>query len=142
MVPDGEETRPADVPARPRALAGKTVLVVDDDPRNLFSLGALLQRRGLRVLRAQSGPAALELLRSERGIDLVLLDLFMPGMDGYEVLTALRHLPVLAGTPIVAFTADALKGTREACMEAGFDDYLAKPVQPHELMDHLERWIG
>lgn len=93
------------------------------------------------MLRAGSGAAAVEALKDAPAVDLVLLDLFMPGMDGYEVLGALRTLPALRATPIVAFTADGMKGTREACLEAGFDDYLAKPVQPDDLLEHLCRWL-
>jgi PAS domain S-box-containing protein len=132
-------------PARPHgsacALAGTTVLVVDDDIRNVFALFAILESAGVGVRHAENGQQCLDLLTVGADFDVVLMDIMMPGMDGCETMRRLRALPHLADLPIIALTANAMKGDREKCLEAGASDYLAKPVNAAQLLALLDRWI-
>jgi HAMP domain-containing protein/signal transduction histidine kinase/DNA-binding response OmpR family regulator len=118
-------------------LFGKTVLVVDDDVRNIFALTSLLEEHDLKVEHAENGRAGIELLKSRPGIDLVLMDIMMPGMDGYETMTAIRQIPEFRSLPIVALTAKAMKGDRAKCIEAGATDYITKPVDLDQLFSVL-----
>jgi HAMP domain-containing protein/CheY-like chemotaxis protein/signal transduction histidine kinase len=122
-------------------LAGRTVLLVDDDARNIFALSSVLERRGMRVLTATNGSEAVSLVESEPDISIVLMDIMMPGMDGYETIEAIRMNPAFRRLPIVALTAKAMKGDREKCLEAGASDYLAKPVNTEQLLSALRMWL-
>jgi CheY-like chemotaxis protein len=122
-------------------LVGRTVLLVDDDPRNIFALSSLLERRGMKVLTATTGSEAIELIESTSDIAIVLMDIMMPEMDGYETIQAIRAKPGLRRLPIVALTAKAMKGDREKCLEAGASDYLAKPVNTEQLLSALRMWL-
>jgi CheY-like chemotaxis protein len=113
------------------------VLVVDDDVRNVFALTALLERHGLNVVPAEAGQEAIEILESERQIDVVLLDVMMPDVDGYETMRRIRSQPRFADLPIIALTAKAMKGDRERCLEAGASDYIAKPIESTHLLAML-----
>jgi CheY-like chemotaxis protein len=119
------------------ALKNKVVLVVDDDVRNLLALSALLQRHEAKVLTAESGKDALEALARGDGVDIILMDIMMPQMDGYATIAAVRQMPRFKGVPIIALTAKAMKGDREKCLEAGASDYIAKPVDPDQLLSLL-----
>ena len=119
------------------ALFGKTVLVVDDDVRNIFALTSLLEEHNLNVQHAENGRAAIELLKTRPGIDLVLMDIMMPEMDGYETMSAIRQIPEFHSLPIVALTAKAMKGDRAKCIEAGASDYITKPVDLEQLFSVL-----
>jgi len=123
------------------ALVGKAVLVVDDDVRNIFALSSALERRGMTVLTATTGKEALDTLESSPGVAIVLMDVMMPEMDGYETMRAIRQKPPLRRLPIVALTARAMKGDREKCLEAGASDYLAKPVNTEQLLAVLRSWL-
>jgi CheY-like chemotaxis protein len=122
-------------------LVGKAVLVVDDDVRNIFALSSALERRGMTVLTAATGLEALQTLESTPGVAIVLMDVMMPEMDGYETMQAIRQKPTFRRLPIVALTARAMKGDREKCMEAGASDYLAKPVNTEQLLAVLRSWL-
>ncbi len=123
-------------------LVGKTVLVVDDDVRNIFALTSLLEDHHLNVLHAENGRKGIELLNRTSKIDLVLMDIMMPEMDGYETMRAIRQEPKFRSLPIIALTAKAMKGDRAKCLEAGASDYITKPVDLEQLFSVLRVWIG
>ena len=121
-------------PSQGRGMAGKTVLVVDDDMRSAFALSKVLRSKGLKVLIAQDGAKALKQLEGQDRIDLVLMDIMMPGMDGYQTMSQIRQNPRFTRLPIIALTAKAMSGDRVKCLQAGADDYMAKPVDVDGLM--------
>ncbi len=122
-------------------LVGKAVLVVDDDVRNIFALSSVLERRGMKVLTASTGSEAIALLEHTGDLSIVLMDIMMPEMDGYQTMRRIRENPALRRLPIVALTAKAMKGDREKCFEAGASDYLAKPVNTDQLLSALRMWL-
>ncbi|HET9231875.1 MAG TPA: response regulator, partial [Vitreimonas sp.] len=122
-------------------LIGRTVLLVDDDARNIFALSSLLERRGMNVLTATTGQEAIDLVKSDRSISLVLMDIMMPEMDGYQTTRLIRQDAEFRRLPIIALTAKAMKGDREKCLEAGASDYLAKPVNTEQLLSALRMWL-
>jgi CheY-like chemotaxis protein len=140
-APVSNDDAAAMAPLAGEALAGKRVLVVDDDIRNVFALTSALETHGLRVLHADSGKEGIELLKRERDIDLVLMDIMMPGLDGLEVIRIVRGLDGYGELPIVAVTAKAMPGDREKCIEAGATDYVAKPVNVDVLLATLWRTL-
>jgi HAMP domain-containing protein/CheY-like chemotaxis protein len=119
------------------ALVGKKVLVVDDDVRNIFALSSVLERRGMSVLTAGTGREAIATLESTPDVAILLMDVMMPEMDGYETMQVIRRIPTLRRLPIIALTAKAMKGDREKCLEAGASEYLAKPVNTEQLLSTL-----
>ncbi|HET6568829.1 MAG TPA: response regulator, partial [Rhodothermales bacterium] len=123
------------------SLAGKKVLIVDDDIRNIFAITSLLERNKMQVVYAENGKDGLEMLKNSSDIDAVLMDVMMPGMDGYEATRAIRKLPRFKNLPIIAVTAKAMKGDREKCIEAGASDYITKPVNVEQLLSLLRVWI-
>jgi HAMP domain-containing protein/signal transduction histidine kinase/CheY-like chemotaxis protein len=123
-------------------LFGKKVLVVDDDVRNIFALTSLLEDHNLKVAHAENGRTGIELLKKTPDVDLVLMDIMMPEMDGYETMKAIRELPQFRSLPIVALTAKAMKGDRAKCIEAGASDYVTKPVDLEQLFSVLRVWIS
>ena len=123
------------------ALVGKKVLVVDDDVRNIFALSSVLERRGMSVLTAGTGREAIATLESTPDVAIVLMDIMMPEMDGYETMQVIRQNPSFRRLPIVALTAKAMKGDREKCLEAGASEYLAKPVNTEQLLSALRMWF-
>jgi len=123
------------------ALIGKKVLVVDDDIRNIFALGSVLERRGMTVLTAGTGREAITTLESTPDVAIVLMDIMMPEMDGYETMQVIRQNPSFRRLPIIALTAKAMKGDREKCLEAGASEYLAKPVNTEQLLSALRMWL-
>jgi HAMP domain-containing protein/CheY-like chemotaxis protein/signal transduction histidine kinase len=123
------------------ALVGKKVLVVDDDVRNIFALSSLLERRGMDVITAGTGREAIAKLDSTPDVAIVLMDIMMPEMDGYETMRVIRQNGSLQRLPIIALTAKAMKGDREKCLEAGASEYLAKPVNTEQLLSSLRMWL-
>jgi HAMP domain-containing protein/signal transduction histidine kinase/DNA-binding response OmpR family regulator len=122
-------------------LLRRTVLLVDDDTRNIFALSSVLERRGMEVLTATTGSEALAVLKSRSDVAIVLMDIMMPGMDGYETIHTIRAMTEFRRLPILALTAKAMKGDREKCLEAGASDYLAKPVNVEQLLSALRMWL-
>jgi CheY-like chemotaxis protein len=123
------------------ALVDKKVLVVDDDVRNIFALSSLLERRQMHVLSATTGREAIALVESTPDLSLVLMDIMMPELDGYETVRLIRQDARFRRLPIIALTAKAMKGDREKCLEAGASDYIAKPVNPGQLLSILRLWL-
>jgi CheY-like chemotaxis protein len=123
------------------ALVGKKVLIVDDDVRNIFALSSVLERRGMTVLTAGTGREAISTLESTPDLGIVLMDIMMPEMDGYETMQVIRQNPAFRRLPIIALTAKAMKGDREKCLEAGASEYLAKPVNTDQLLSALRMWL-
>jgi CheY-like chemotaxis protein len=117
------------------------VLVVDDDVRNIFALSSVLERRGMSVLTAGTGKAAIATLEFVPDVSIVLMDIMMPEMDGYETMQVIRQNASFRRMPIIALTAKAMKGDREKCLEAGASEYLAKPVNTEQLLSTLRMWL-
>ncbi|KLD76073.1 histidine kinase [Xanthomonas hyacinthi DSM 19077] len=122
-------------------LRGRRLLLVDDDMRNLFALSKVLRAKGIDVVMAQDGQKALDTMDSDKGIELVLMDIMMPVMDGYDTMRAIRARPEVAKVPIIALTAKAMRGDREKCLEAGANDYLSKPIDVDRLLSMIRVWL-
>jgi CheY-like chemotaxis protein len=123
------------------ALRGRNVLVVDDDARNIFALASVLENHEMEVLTATNGRQAIEMLAQTPDVHVVLMDIMMPEMDGFETMKEIRKDPRFRGLPILALTAKAMKGDREKCLEAGASDYIAKPVNIDQLLSLLRVWL-
>jgi CheY-like chemotaxis protein/signal transduction histidine kinase/HAMP domain-containing protein len=123
------------------ALVGKKVMVVDDDVRNIFALSSVLERRGMDVITAGTGREAIAKLDTTPDVAIVLMDIMMPEMDGYETMRVIRQNAAFQRLPIIALTAKAMKGDREKCLEAGASEYLAKPVNTEQLLSSLRMWL-
>jgi CheY-like chemotaxis protein len=121
--------------------AGKRVLIVDDDVRNIFSLTSVLESHGMNVAFAENGRDALATLEGGADVDLVLMDVMMPEMDGYDTTRAIRQNPRFRSLPIIALTAKAMKGDREKCIAAGASDYITKPVDTEQLLSLMRVWL-
>ncbi|MES2572265.1 MAG: response regulator, partial [Verrucomicrobiota bacterium] len=122
-------------------LTGKRVLIVDDDIRNIFAMTSLLERYQMVVVSAETGQAAIEILRTSPGIEIVLMDIMLPQKDGYETMREIRAMYGFELLPIIAVTAKAMKGDREKCIDAGASDYLSKPVDTERLLTLLRTWL-
>jgi CheY-like chemotaxis protein len=121
-------------------LGERRLLIIDDDVRNIFALTAVLERHGASVLFAEDGRKGIEVLCESPQIDVVLLDIMMPQMDGYETMREIRAHPEFQDLPIIALTAKAMKGDREKCFAAGASDYVTKPVEAPQLIHQIARW--
>jgi CheY-like chemotaxis protein len=122
-------------------LAGMKALVVDDDFRNIFALTTLLERGQLEVVSAESGEEGVAILKRTPDIDIVLVDIMMPVMDGYATIRAMRELPWRAHLPIIALTANVAPGERQRCIDAGASEYVSKPVETADLLLILGEWL-
>ncbi|MCP9963527.1 response regulator [Streptomyces somaliensis] len=122
-------------------LRGRTVLVVDDDARNLYALSGILELHGVRVLHAENGRRSIEALQEHPEIDLVLMDVMMPEMDGYAATAEIRRMPEYTDLPVIAVTAKAMPGDREKSIMAGASDYVTKPVDAHDLIARVRHWM-
>ncbi|MCM2335224.1 MAG: response regulator, partial [Pseudomonas sp.] len=140
-LPPGKQKMVRNLHESDDALKGKRVLVVDDDVRNIFALSSVLERHGMEVLTASNGQEAINIVGEDAEIDLVLMDIMMPGMDGYDTMRAIRSNPERRMLPMIALTAKAMKGDRERCLEAGASDYVAKPVVTDQLLGVLRQWL-
>jgi CheY-like chemotaxis protein len=122
-------------------LLNKKILLVDDDMRNIYSLSSALEEEGLQCIAAENGKAALKALKENKGIDLILLDIMMPEMDGYETAKEIRKIKDFEKLPIIALTAKAMKGDKEKCLVAGMSDYVSKPVNIEQLLSLMRVWL-
>ena len=140
-LPDGSQKLIRSLTDSPTVLAGKKVLIVDDDIRNIFALTSILERYDMVTVSAETGRDAINLLQAARDVDIVLMDIMMPEMDGIDTTKAIRQMANFKKLPIVAVTAKAMKGDREKCIEAGAWDYLSKPVDPEQMLSVLRAWL-
>jgi HAMP domain-containing protein/signal transduction histidine kinase/DNA-binding response OmpR family regulator len=124
-----------------KVLANKKVLIVDDDIRNIFALSSALEPHNMVIVSAETGRGAISILQAQPDVDVVLMDIMMPEMDGYETIRAIREMPQFKNLPIIAVTAKAMKGDRERCIEAGAWDYLSKPVDTEQMLSVLRAWL-
>jgi CheY-like chemotaxis protein len=138
---DGIRADPGSEPLPELSLEGVRILLADDDMRTAYALSALLRGRGAEVLVAETGKEALERLRAAPDVKLILMDMMMPEMDGYEALRQLRADPRFSHVPAIALTAKAMKDERERCLGAGASDYLSKPVTPARLLTTVREWL-
>src|SRR6266404_3115387 len=120
---------------------GKRVLIADDDVRNVFALASVLERQGMEVQFAENGNEAIASLQADPGIDLVLMDIMMPELDGYEAMRRIREVPQFAKLPIISLTAKAMKGDREKSIASGASDYITKPVDTDQLLSLMRVWL-
>jgi CheY-like chemotaxis protein len=127
--------------SREDVLSGKNILIVDDDVRNLFALTTAFERHNIKAITAESGHEAINILADNNQIDMVLMDIMMPEMDGYETTQKIRREHKNSNLPIIAVTAKAMKGDREKCIEAGASDYITKPLKIDQLMSLMRVWL-
>jgi len=120
---------------------GKKVIVADDDVRNVFALASVLERRGMEVLFAENGAEAIAALQAAPDVDLVLMDIMMPELDGYEAIRRIRSDPRFEKLPIISLTAKAMKGDRDKSIAAGASDYITKPVDTDQLLSLMRVWL-
>ncbi|MFI5757880.1 HAMP domain-containing protein [Streptomyces sp. NPDC051569] len=139
--PAGTARQEAPQERRTFAFAGEKVLIVDDDIRNVFALTSVLEQHGLSVLYAENGREGIEVLEQHDDVTVVLMDIMMPEMDGYETTTAIRRMPQFATLPIIALTAKAMKGDKEKALDSGASAYVTKPVDPDHLLTVMEQWM-
>ena len=141
-LPEQQQPKPRLLHDKDAVFHGKQVLIVDDDMRNVYALANVLDDKGMAVLIAENGKDALEQLRANGdSIDLVLMDIMMPEMDGYEAIRLIREQPAFRRLPIIALTAKAMKGDRQKCIESGANDYLSKPIEIDKLLSLLRVWL-
>ena len=122
-------------------LEHKKVLIIDDDMRNIFALTSLLERYEMQVLYAENGKDGIETLKNVPAIDVALVDIMMPEMDGYEAMRQIRAMEEFRSIPLIALTAKAMKGDREKCIQAGASDYITKPADSDQLLSLLRVWL-
>ena len=120
----------------------KKILLVDDDMRNLFALSKILKERGMEIVKAENGQKALDILDTHADIDLVLMDIMMPEMDGYEAMKRIRSQRKFKNLPIIALTAKAMKDDKQKCIDAGANDYITKPVDIERLLSLMRVWLS
>ena len=123
------------------ALRGRKILVVDDDARNIFALTSLLENQEMDVISATNGRSAIDIILNTPDLSMVLMDIMMPDMDGYETMRKIREAPEFRTLPILALTAKAMKGDCEKCLDAGASDYIAKPVNTDQLLSLMRVWL-
>jgi signal transduction histidine kinase/CheY-like chemotaxis protein len=142
LLNDHEDAAPVSRALAADALHGAKVLIVDDDIRNIYSLTSVLEAYGVEVLHAERGHDGILILEERNDVDVALIDIMMPEMDGYETMQQIRARPSIANVPLVAVTAKAMKGDRQKCLDAGASDYIAKPVDVELLLALLRVWIS
>jgi signal transduction histidine kinase/HAMP domain-containing protein/ActR/RegA family two-component response regulator len=142
VMPQTDEQAYAEHPIDDEVLSGRKILIVDDDVRNIFALTCVLEQYGIEVLYAENGREGIDTLDRNEDIDLVLMDVMMPELDGYATTEAVRRMPQFADLPIIALTAKAMKGDREKSIESGASDYVPKPVDADHLLDIMRAWLS
>jgi CheY-like chemotaxis protein len=140
-LPADRQRMLAEARSREAVFEGKNVLVVEDDVRNIFALSSVLEPRGAKLRIARNGKEALEVLDREEAVDIVLMDIMMPEMDGYEAMREIRKRERLKSLPVIALTAKAMRDDQERCLEAGANDYIAKPIQVEKLLSLMRVWM-
>jgi CheY-like chemotaxis protein len=140
-LPEGQRRMLECVHAEDGALMGRKVLIVDDDLRNIFALSSVLEREHMNVLFAENGKDGIAVLEQDPDIEIVLMDIMMPEMDGYDTMRAIRRVPRFAQLPIITLTAKAMKGDRDKCLAAGASDYITKPVDVIRLLALVRVWL-
>jgi CheY-like chemotaxis protein/nitrogen-specific signal transduction histidine kinase len=140
-LPDLQRRILEEIHAADGGLAGRKVLIVDDDLRNIFALSSLLERQQMHVLFAENGRDGIEVLEKDPSIEIVLMDIMMPEMDGYDTMRAIRRIPKFKSLPIITLTAKAMKGDRDKCIAAGASDYITKPVDVAQLLSMMRVWL-
>jgi CheY-like chemotaxis protein/HAMP domain-containing protein len=140
-LPDLQRRILEEIHAADGGLAGRKVLIVDDDLRNIFALSSLLERQQMQVLFAENGRDGIEVLEKDPSIEIVLMDIMMPEMDGYDTMRAIRRIPRFKSLPIITLTAKAMKGDRDKCIAAGASDYITKPVDVAQLLSMMRVWL-
>jgi CheY-like chemotaxis protein len=140
-LPEEKRRQLVDLHLSNKVLAGKKVLIVDDDMRNIFALSTVLEEHEMKIVPADNGRDAIKTLLEDPDVDIVLMDIMMPEMDGMETMREIRKIAKLKNLPIVAVTAKAMKGDREKCIEAGAWDYLSKPVDTEQMLAVLRAWL-
>jgi CheY-like chemotaxis protein/signal transduction histidine kinase len=141
-LPEFQRKMLEEVHAEQSGLAGRRVLIVDDDLRNIFALTTALERQDMAVSFAENGRDGIELLRQDPSIEIVLMDIMMPEMDGYDTMRAIRNIPQFKSLPIITLTAKAMKGDRDKCIAAGASDYITKPVDVAQLLSLMRVWLS
>jgi len=140
-MPEGHRSLLAALHDSDEVLQGKRVMIVDDDVRNIFALTSLLEDRGMLVISHDNGRDAIRYLQAQPDVDVVLMDIMMPEIDGIDTIREIRKLHACKDLPIIAVTAKAMKGDREKCIEAGAWDYLSKPVETELMIGMLRAWL-
>jgi CheY-like chemotaxis protein len=140
-LPETQRKMLEEIHALDSGLAGRKVLIVDDDLRNIFALSSLLERQQMQVLFAENGRDGIEVLEKDPTIEIVLMDIMMPEMDGYDTMRAIRRIPKFKSLPIITLTAKAMKGDRDKCIAAGASDYITKPVDVAQLLSMMRVWL-
>ena len=140
-LPEQQRRMLEEIHALDGGLAGRKVLIVDDDLRNIFALSTLLERQQMQVLFAENGRDGIEVLEKDPTIEIVLMDIMMPEMDGYDTMRAIRRIPKFRSLPIITLTAKAMKGDRDKCIAAGASDYITKPVDVAQLLSMMRVWL-
>jgi HAMP domain-containing protein/CheY-like chemotaxis protein/signal transduction histidine kinase len=140
-LPEAQRRMLEEIHAAESGLAGRKVLIVDDDLRNIFALSSLLERQQMQVSFAENGRDGIEVLERDPTIEIVLMDIMMPEMDGYDTMRAIRRIPKFKSLPIITLTAKAMKGDRDKCIAAGASDYITKPVDVAQLLSLMRVWL-
>jgi CheY-like chemotaxis protein len=140
-LPEARRAMLEDTLSSAKPLAGKRVLIVDDDMRNIFALATVLEEHAMDIVWADNGREAISRVANDPQIEIVLMDIMMPEMDGMATMKEIRKLPQGKNLPMIAVTAKAMKGDREKCIEAGAWDYLSKPVNTQDLLTVLRAWL-
>jgi CheY-like chemotaxis protein len=141
QLPDDKQAMLEKLHNSSEVLRGRKVLVVDDDARNIFALTSVLENHDVEVVSATNGRQAIDIINTTPDLSMVLMDIMMPEMDGYETMREIRKIPEFRTLPILALTAKAMKGDREKCLDAGASDYIAKPVNTNQLLSLMKVWL-